>query len=307
MNWIIVERNKRHNGEEKGQEKKVHSENIISRRKEDVRCLKKDLGTVGKSDLNNVRISCYPQKNKDISKDSSNQYADCPAETSVVMQLSQKERKRKKLTKAMRSAIIEDLGKSMDWRPGNRRRTAFGVIHNNRRQGPHTIPYIAGALLQEAMNRRQMSFRELVGTRIISYPKTAVKMLKKIGQQAVEKGNITQKEVDQKIERFEQVYRKAFQRKDYCSLFELHVFGTYCLFSEPTKENMAGKGERRGNVALDLLGSGESMIDYGNESQYSCEKIEKRYNAFRHLSQEYDELSMDTEFTDGDFEDSSVD
>jgi len=190
------------------------------------------------------------------------------------------------------------------WKPGRRSRTAFGIAHGNYNQGPHVYPFILWEVLAHAFNDAKVGLKELVGTRLIPYPKTARKIMITLAENAREKGMITKAEFEETINKFYSSYLRLYRKGQWRKLMELHPLHTYSLFRPVSQEEMQGKGERRTVAVDEIVDKSKSIsFDLQGESGYVLEKIKKQGDMIKKLPVDSScdvDLSADSEYSSGD-------
>lgn len=181
--------------------------------------------------------------------------------------------------------------KKYNWQSGRRHRTAFAIMHSNRNQGPHTLPFIAWEVFTRALGEARVDLSQLVGTRILPYPKTAKKIINKIlGENKL--SSLGKKRVEQ----YYKLYNKLFQQKKWRRLIELHPVQTYALDRDPTPEEMKGKGESRKKAVKALLSPqfDSSQYDLGEEpEEYFSYKVKKRDKPIKLIAQNENDADLD--------------
>jgi len=196
------------------------------------------------------------------------------------------------------------------WPSGSRSTTAYGICHEKPGlQGPHIYPFILWEVLAHSFEDARLDLGMLLGSRLLPYPKTARKILIRIGEEA-----ILEKKADSSVTRgyvyavandYYAKYLKLYKEKKWRQLIELNPLHTYSLFSFAGHDQLKGKGERRNKVIENLMDPTTPLAcDLQNETQYVTRKsrlqgheIEKIFNT------DYADLSEDSEYSSDDEKD----
>lgn len=191
-------------------------------------------------------------------------------------------------------------GLTMPKLPTKRSKTPFHYFNTKNRQGPHQIPFVYWNVFWYLITQAGIPPEQLVGTRIIPYPRVALRVIRKIAQEAIDNKAVTKETFYANLRRYMTHYVKLYRQGKFRELIEANPSQAGHLWSEVSHDDMAGKGERASGVARYFLGDMNAVIfDLDTTNEHN------RYKAFKRLEQTLrmilyseTELSEDSERND---------